>query len=47
MSTKTTELIVFVGAVIAVVITALVVGGDDKGNPTHSGLLWPCATSRG
>ncbi len=33
MSTKTTELIVYVVAVIAVVITALVVGGDDKGSP--------------
>ncbi|MFE0748567.1 hypothetical protein [Gordonia sp. NPDC058843] len=31
-STKTTELIVFVLAVLAVAITALVVGGDD-GNP--------------
>ncbi len=37
MSTKTTELIVYVVAVIAVVITALVVGGDDKGSPDPFG----------
>ncbi len=32
MSTKTTELIVYVVAVIAIIVTALVVGGDDKGS---------------
>ncbi len=37
MSTKTTELIVYVGAVVAIVVTALVVGGDDKGSPDPFG----------
>jgi hypothetical protein len=36
-SFKTTELILYVGAVTAVVVTAFIVGGNDQGSPDPFG----------